>query len=280
MPNHNKLSTILLVTIIALSSCQEDKPNETSNTNKEETAALEMMTKRIPFTLVNQYPHNKMAYTEGLQFVDGYMYESTGRYGLSFIYKYELNTGKVLKEYKFEDKYFGEGLTVMGDKMYALTYKAHKGFVFDKNSFKLLNTFTINANEGWGLTNDSTNLIYGDGTSALYFLDPNTFNEVKRLTVTDKYGAVNGVNELEYINGYIYANQYERDYILKINPETGKVEAECDLRQLRRQANIPQVSHRENEPEVMNGIAYDKANNRIFITGKNWDKILEVKLDN
>lgn len=267
-----------LVMILAV-SCGEDNENKQTEETRKESSA-EMMTTRIPFRLGKQYPHKTTAYTEGLQYVDGYMYESTGKYGRSYIYKYDLETGKVLKEYKFADEYFGEGLTVMGDKMYVLTYRAKTGMVFDKNTFKLLDKFTFNASEGWGLTNDSTYLIYGDGTSALYYLDPETFKEVKRMQVKDNYGPVSGINELEYINGYIYANQYERDYILKIDPETGKVVAESDLRRIRAQAGIPKNGHRDDQPEVMNGIAYDKDNNRVFITGKNWDKILEVKLDN
>lgn len=271
----------LTVAIGVLSSCGDDNSRQKKQApDDKEAAATDMMTERIPFKLVKIYPHNKTAYTEGLQYVDGYMYESTGQYGRSYIYKYELESGKVIKEYKLDDKYFGEGLTVMGDKMYMLTYRAQKGFVFNKNTFELLETFTFDAQEGWGMTNDSTHLIYGDGTSAIYYLDPETFKEVKRLKVTDNYGAVGNINELEYINGYIYANQYERDYILKINPENGKVEAEADLRRIRAQAGVAKNTHRDGAPEVMNGIAYDKATNRIFITGKNWDKMLEVRLDN
>lgn len=272
--------TSILLTASLISCGDNEHKQEQQSPEKNETRTDELMTKRIPFRLVKQYPHNKTAYTEGLQYVDGFMYESTGHYGASFIYKYELETGKVLKEYKFDNKYFGEGMTIMGDKMYALTYRAQVGMVFDRHTFKKLGEFKINAREGWGLTNDSTHLIYGDGTSALYFLDPETLTEVKRMQVSDNYGPVNGINELEYINGYIYANQYERDYILKIDPSTGKVLAECDLRRIRAQAGIPRNEHREDQPEVMNGIAYDKEQNRIFITGKNWDKILEVKLDN
>src|SRR5690606_15516749 len=143
-----------------------------------------------------------------------------------------------------------------------------------------LGEFPIKAKEGWGLTNDSTHLIYGDGTAALYFIDPTTFSEVRRVQVTDQYGPVGNINELEYINGYIYANQYETDFILKIDPATGNVLGQADLRRIRSQAGIAPASAREGQPEVMNGIAYDKENNKIYITGKNWPKILEVKLDN
>lgn len=273
--------TLLFMPAMAMfASCGGENNNNTVDDKGSSSASSDKMTTRIPFKLLKIYPHNKTAYTEGLQYVDGYMYESTGQYGNSYIYKYELESGKIIKQYKLDDKYFGEGLTVLGDKMYMLTYRAQQGFVFDKNSFELLNTFAFSAQEGWGMTNDSTHLIYSDGTAALYFLDPETFKEVKRLTVTDNYGSVGNINELEYINGYIYANQWERDYILKINAETGKVEAEADLRMIRSQAGVAKNIHKDGEPEVMNGIAYDKATNRIFITGKNWDKMLEVRLDN
>lgn len=271
-------AAIMMSVVIIASSCGEDVKQEEPKEVTKPTPGI--VTKRIPFTLLKEYPHKTTAYTEGLQYVDGYMYESTGQYGNSYIYKYDLQTGKVLKEYKMDDKYFGEGLTVLGDKMYVLTYRAQKGFVFDKNTFKQLGSFNITAAEGWGMTNDSTYLIYSDGSPNLYYLDPQTFNEVKRLQVMDKYGLVGNINELEYINGYIYANQWERDNILKIDPANGHVVAEFDMRRIRTQAGIPENRGMPGQAEVMNGIAYDKATNRIFVTGKNWDKTLEVKLDN
>lgn len=280
MFNYFRKFACCILGIGLLTSCGDDMNHRSSTATTETATAETIQTKRIPFVLKRQYPHNTNAYTEGLQFVDGYMYESTGQYGNSYLYKYELETGKLVNEYKLDNKYFGEGMTVMGDKIYMLTYKAKTGFVFDKNSFKLLSTFTYNTGEGWGLTNDSTHLIYSDGSAYLYFLDPASFKETKRLHVIDKYGAVSNINELEYINGFIYANQYERDHILKIDPTTGHVVAESDMRQIRRQASIPENRHMEGKAEVMNGIAYDAATNRIFVTGKNWDKILEVTLDN
>lgn len=263
---------------LAITACKDEGAQQAEN--KETTTPATPMTRRIPYTLLKQYPHRTDAYTQGLQYVDGYMYECTGHYGQSHIYKYELETGKVLMEYKLDDKYFGEGLTVMGDKVYVITWREQTGLVFNKETFKPLGTFPLETTEGWGLTNDSTYLIYSDGSPYLYFLDPATYKQVKRVEVRDQYGSVGNINELEYINGYIYANQYETEFILKIDPATGNVLGQADLRNLRAQAGIPPRSHSEDKPEVLNGIAYDKPGNRIFITGKNWPKILEIKLDN
>lgn len=276
---YSRLIIIVMIVVFAM-SCNNEGEESQSTEEPPVQQPVQPSQEVIPVLLVNQYPHMVSAYTEGLQFVDGLMYESTGQYGRSYLYKYELGTGKVISEYKLENKYFGEGMTVMGDIIYMLTYREHTGFMFDKNTFKLLGKFPVRTNEGWGLTNDSTHLIYGDGTAGLYFLDAKTKEEVKRLQVTDRYGPVVNINELEYINGYIYANKYETELILKIDPNTGKVVGQADLRRIRAQAGVAPSSHISGQPEVMNGIAYDKENNRIYITGKNWPKILEVKLDN
>jgi glutamine cyclotransferase len=270
---------ILLSSALAFGSCKGEAEQE-QQVNGDQPETNVALTPNIPYTLLKQYPHKTDAYTQGLQYVDGYMYECTGHYGESYVYKYELETGKILEEYKLDDKYFGEGLTVMGDKIYVITWREKTGLILDKKTFKLTGTFALETSEGWGLTNDSAYLVYSDGTPYLYFLDPATLKQVKRIEVRDQYGAVSNINELEYINGYIYANQYETDTILKIDPKTGRVIARSDLRNIRTQAGIPPRSYNEDMPEVLNGIAYDKENNRVFVTGKNWPKILEIKLDN
>lgn len=271
---------VFILATTLLFSCGEDKTKEHSTVTEEKTSESDNLPTFLSYTLLNQYPHNPTAYTEGLEFIDGYIYESTGHYGRSYLRKYDLTTGKVQKEQKLSDEYFGEGLTVLNDKIYVLTWREKTGMVFDKNSFKQLKTFPIYTKEGWGMTNDGTHLIYSDGTPDIYYIDPETFKEVKRITVTDKYGPVNYINELEWIKGYIYANQWQTNYILKIDPATGEVKGQADLGNIRRQAGIPQPTADENAPEYLNGIAYDKQNNRIFITGKNWPKLFEIKLDN
>jgi len=235
----------------------------------------------IPYVIVNVYPHDPTAFTEGLEYRDGFIYESTGHYGTSELKKTDPVTGKILHSVKLEDRYFGEGLTILGNKIYQLTYQEHTGFVYDLATMKRLRSFTVATEEAWGLTNDSTHLIYGDGTSNLYFLDPETFREVKRIQVHDQYGPVNNVNELEHINGFIYANQWQTDNILKIDPSTGSVAGIADLRTLRMKLGLPDLRNAGRDgPEVLNGIAYDAAANRIFITGKYWPHLVEIKLDN
>lgn len=269
-----------LVCSLAFQACNENNSTEEKK-SQETTEATVEMTRAIPYQVINEFPHDKGAFTEGLQYVDGHMYESTGEYGSSDIRKTDLKTGKVLQSQKLDEKYFGEGLTVMNGKIYQLTYREKTGFVYDQASLKQLQTFTFNNAEGWGMTNDGAHLIYSDGTNIIYFLDPNTFKVVKQIEVKDSYGPVLYVNELEFIKGHIYANQWQTDFIYKIDPETGKVVGKADLRTLRERTGIPPLgSAREGEPEVMNGIAYDATANRIFITGKYWPKTFEIKLDN
>lgn len=275
---YRNIYAIALATL-AMTTCK-DEPEQQQAEKPVESEVATIVTRKIPYTLLKQYPHRADAYTQGLQYVDGYMYECTGHYGQSHLYKYELETGKILKEYKLDDKYFGEGLTVLGDKIYVITWREKTGLIFDKETFQPAGSFSLETSEGWGLTNDSTHLVYSDGTPYLYFLDPATFKEVKKVEVRDQYGPVGNINELEYINGYVYANKWETEFILKIDPNTGHVVGQADLRNIRTQAGIPARSYNEAQPEVMNGIAYDKPGNRIFITGKNWPKILEIKLDN
>jgi glutamine cyclotransferase len=275
-----KLSYLLLAATLIITSCGEDNNNNDTSgtldtTSKVETPAV------ISYTIVKEYPHDPKAFTEGLQFVDGFLYESTGQYEMSDVRKTELETGKVLQKTTMEPRFFGEGLAVIKDKIYQLTYREQTGFVYDLKTLKQLGTFRFPNREGWGMTTDGTNLIYDDGGNSLYFMDPNNFQEVKRVAVVDERGAVNQLNELEYIKGFIYANQWQTDYIYKIDPATGKVVGKANLFDLRQKANIPYpIAGDETSPEVMNGIAYDAVSNRIFITGKNWPKLIEIKLDN
>lgn len=258
--------------------------NNTTQKGENNTAAADTTTANIPvaisYDIVNEYPHDPAAFTEGLEFKDGILYESTGNYGHSDIRKVDLKTGKVLLSHKMDSRYFGEGLTLLNGKLYQLTYREGKGFVYDPSTLKEEQTFTFNTDEGWGMTNNGTDLIFDDGTNILHYVDPNTFKEVKQLAVTDEHGPVNEINELELIHGYFYANQWKVDCILKIDTTTGHVVGRADLSSLRERAGIPQLSNDPHAPEVLNGIAYDASTNRIFITGKNWPKLLEIKLDN
>jgi glutamine cyclotransferase len=266
--------------ILLFASCNNNGEKNTSNTAAPaDTTSMNIPT-TISYDIVNEYPHDPTAFTEGLEFKDGILYESTGNYGHSDIRKTDVKKGKVLLSHKMDGRYFGEGLTLLNGKLYQLTYREGKGFVYDPATLREEGTFTFNTEEGWGMTNNGTDLIFDDGTNILHYIDPASFKEVKQLAVTDEHGPVNEINELELIHGYFYANQWKTENILKIDTATGHVVGRADLSSLRERAGIPGLSNDPRAPEVMNGIAYDAATNRIFITGKNWPKLIEIKLDN
>jgi len=278
-----KLTRVIVVMAIALFAQCKDADNDNANEQADTTTNSGVSAPaQIPFAVVAEYPHDNTAFTEGLQYVDGIMYESTGLRGKSVLRKTDFKTGKELQRVQLDGKYFGEGITVLNGKIYQLTYEEKTGFVYDAKTLKQVQTFTYANEEGWGMTNDSVNLIYSDGSDVLYFMNPTDFTIVKKIQVKDQYGPITDINELEYIKGYIYANQWRADMIYKIDPATGNVVGIADMRNLRRQTGIPPLEQAtdETQPEVLNGIAYDAAANRIFITGKNWPKIFEVKLDN
>ncbi len=217
------------------------------------------------------YPHDTHAYTQGLVYQDNILYESTGLKGQSSIRKEKLETGQVIQSYTIEPNYFGEGIAIWGDSIIQLTWQAHRGFVYDKNSFQRLGEFYYST-EGWGITQDGKNLIMSDGTNHLYYLDPHTLAVVHTVDVYDNNGPVSLLNELEYINGKIYANIYTKNIIAIINPVSGLVEAYIDLKGL--------LSPADRGPgvDVLNGIAYDKKQGRLLVTGKNWPKLFWIEL--
>jgi glutamine cyclotransferase len=266
------------ITIGLLAACNGG--NKPVAVSVETTTAGNRTPAVISYAVVNIYPHDPKAFTEGLEYKDGFLYEGTGQYGGSDLRKVDLKTGKVVAATPMDERYFGEGITILNGKIYQLTYKEGKGFVYDLNTLKLEKSFTVKTQEGWGMTNDGSHIIFDDGTNVLHYIDPATFAEVKTLTVTDEEGPVNEINEPEMINGFIYANQWKKDLILKIDTTTGHVVGRADLSTLRAEAGIAPVSGRNNAPDVLNGIAYDAATNRIFITGKYWPKLFEIKLDN
>lgn len=224
------------------------------------------------YEIVHTYSHDPRAFTQGLLYVDGHLYESTGLRGQSSIRMLDLNTGRVLQKYDLPADYFGEGLTDWGSTLVQLTWQAHKGFVYDRFSFAVLRTFSYDG-EGWGLTHDDKQLIMSDGTSYLRFLDPKTFHETRRIHVTTDSGQeIPDLNELEYIHGEIYANIWHSDRIARISPKTGKLLGWIDLTGLR------DPSTTVNPDAVLNGIAYDAKDNRLFVTGKLWPKLYEIKV--
>jgi len=222
------------------------------------------------YTVVKSYPHDITAFTEGLVYENGFLYESTGLYGNSTLRRVELQTGETLQPYSMSPDLFGEGITIFGDRIIQLTWNPGKGFVYDKNSFELIYEFNYTT-EGWGITNDGKNLIMSDGTANLYFLNPETFERTGTLWVHDGDLSLANLNELEYIHGDVYANVWHQDKIAIINIQTGRVKGWINLTGLYDMSNA--------DPEnVLNGIAYDASRERFFVTGKRWSQLFEIKL--
>ena len=223
------------------------------------------------YRIKNVYPHDRNAFTQGLVFDNGYLFEGTGLNGRSSLRKVALETGTVLRWRRLPQWFFGEGVTLFGNKIIQLTWRSGTGFVYDKESLELLREFHYST-EGWGLTHDGRRLILSDGSATLYFLDPETFQEIGRLEVFDDRGPVVRLNELEYIQGEIYANVWQTDRIARISPQTGQVKGWIELR------GLLGAKAQAMAVDVLNGIAYDQENDRLFVTGKLWPELFEIEL--
>ncbi len=221
------------------------------------------------YRVVAAYPHDALAFTQGLVYLDGDLYEGTGLRGESTLRRVDLTTGAVEQRIALEPRYFGEGVAVFAGEIFQLTWQEQTGFVYDQATFTLQRTWSY-ATEGWGLTDDGSRLIMSDGTASLYFWDPATLTVTGILAVTDSFGPVVRLNELEYIRGYVYANIWQTDRIAKINPVTGVVEAYLDL------SGLLPAELRTADTDVLNGIAYDDANDRLFVTGKRWPRLYDI----
>jgi len=225
--------------------------------------------KNLQFNIVKTLPHNTSYFTEGLEFLNDVLYEGTGNNGTSNIFAYKPGENKIIKSLKIDNQYFGEGITILNGKIYQLTYKHKIGFIYDLNSFKKLGEFSFASNEGWGLTNDGKHLIMSDGTSKIHFIDPSNFSLVKTIEVCDNNGIIENINELEYVDGVIYANIWTRNTILKIDSKTGKVLAFINMESLLSKINTTSI-------DVFNGIAFNKEENLFYVTGKYWPKMFAV----
>lgn len=246
------------------------------NKNKKVTNTVLHLASKSPVTynykIVNEYPHDQNAFTQGLEYHNGFLYESTGLHKESSLRKVELKTGKVLEKIDLEPKYFAEGMTIKDQKIYQLTWQSNQGFIYDLDGFKFEKVFGYGqSTEGWGLTHDDTHLIKTDGTERMWFINPDTYKEDYFIETYTNKRKVDQLNELEYINGKIFANVWQKNYILIVNPKNGAIEGILDVNGLQSKAG------QRGEDNVLNGIAYDKENDRLFVTGKKWNKLFEIK---
>ncbi|MEO5914969.1 MAG: glutaminyl-peptide cyclotransferase [Luteolibacter sp.] len=243
----------LVVAIVSLASCQKSLPDT------------------LTYQIVSTRPHDGSAYTQGFQLLDGRLYESAGQYGESALRETNPTTGEVLRKRALAKTVFGEGLTILDKEMFVLTWKENTVYVFDPETFKPIRSHTYQG-EGWGLTNDGKQLIMSDGSSDLKFINPKDFSVIKTLAVKDGNSSVKNLNELEMIDGQVFANIYMTDRIARISPETGQVTGWLDLKGLKHQLNPP------GHAEVLNGIAYDKSTGNLLVTGKYWPQMFEIKI--
>lgn len=275
---------ILLYLFLAVSlagSC--NNPDSGSSVSQQPSSDNDTNNKAVPpiigYTVIRSYPHDSNYFTEGLEFYNGQLLESSGGNNDESPYPSEMgiadiNKGKVTTKVKLDrDKHFGEGITVFGNTLYMLTWKSKVGFTYDIKSFKQTGQFNLPTEQGWGLTHDTASLIMSDGTNSLLFLNPKTFQVKYIVGVLDIQGPVSNINELEYVNGFIYANQWLTPYILKIDPASGKVVGRIDLSALE-----DEISNKFKDTNGLNGIAYNPQSGTFFVTGKNWPLIYEIKL--
>ena len=244
--------------------------------SSEATARVELVSdvqpKLLKYTIVNTFPHDVKSFTEGLEFYKDTLYESTGLKGSSYIRKYDYKTGKIYKQIDLDSAFFGEGITILNNKIYQLTYKEKTGFIYNVKTFKLEKKFTYDKEiEGWGMTNDGKNIFHTDGTEKVWTLNPSTQKLETNINVYSGTSKIKSINELEYINGKIYTNVWLKDAIAVFNPTNGAVEGVLDLSKLRKELKSPTA-------EALNGIAYNPKTKTIFVTGKNWDKMFEIKV--
>lgn len=259
---------LFIALVVALVACKDnDKPANGTDGPKAEGPRL------ITYSIVNTYPHDTSSFTEGLLIYKGEMYESTGEKGRSRLMKVDIKTGRILQSIDLDSKYFGEGMVIVNDTVYQLTYQDKIGFMYTLKDFKRIKEFKFASNEGWGMTFNGKEIVASDGTSNLYFYEPGSFRLIRKMAVTEAGTLVSNINELEYIDGFIYANQWQYPYILKIDPATGQVVGKADLSDItnRIKNNYPYA-------DFINGIAFDDSTKKIYVTGKKWPELYELQL--
>ena len=268
-----KLGIIAVVVSLSLSASAvlaSDDSKERVQVTRHRIEA-QMSIPLYTYKIIKKYPHHRSSYTEGLVMSGGYLYEGTGLITQSKLLKQDLETGKILQEKILNPHYFGEGVTVLGDEIFQLTYMANTGFVYDRDSMTLKREFHYPW-QGWGLTNDGRQLITSNGSSALIFLDPATMKIERYVLVSDDSGDVGFLNELEYVDGSIYANVWQTNFIARISPESGKITGWIDLTGLNPDPAVLKY------PYVLNGIAYNEKTKHLLVTGKCWPNVYEIEL--
>lgn len=276
---------LLILFAVFIVSCKNEKPSNrpsvnTNSANANKASNSPNAAGKVPiytYDIVKTYPHDPKAFTQGLVFYNNFFYEGTGgRQSDNFhssLRKVEIETGKVLQKIDIDGKYFGEGITIFNGKIYQITWQEQKAFVYNLDDFKLVKEFSYTG-EGWGITHDDANLIMSDGTHLIRFINPETFQTVKTITVLDEKGKpIVEINELEYVKGEIWANIWQEGWIARIDPATGKLLGKIDLEEL-----AEDQMDEDRNADVLNGIAYDEASDRLFITGKKWRKLFEIKV--
>ncbi|MCR6719479.1 MAG: glutaminyl-peptide cyclotransferase [Chitinophagaceae bacterium] len=262
-------SLCLLLILLAFTACN----NGTEPGNQGYNGPTVPSARTMTYSVLTSYPHDTSFYTQGLEFYKGRLLEGTGSgsFAGSFLMEVDLKTGKALRRHTLGEEFFGEGITVVNDTVYQLTYQNRKVFSYSVSDFKKIAEFPLQ-HEGWGLTNNGRELIASDGSNRLYYYEPGSFRLLRTQTVTDGGAPVLNINELEFVNGFIYANQYQYPYILKIDPDAGTVVAKADMTDLwTRTRNL------KPDADVLNGIAYDSSRQTFFVTGKLWPEMYEVK---
>lgn len=274
----HRIFIVTTISLIISSSCNDTDTN--SHTTTPDTPAVTNNVKNIGISVLKTYPHDTSSFTQGLVIYKGQLYEGTGgseyapEGGGSELLKVNLNTGKAEKKLPLDKKYFGEGITILNDTIYQLTWREKVVFVYDMN-FKKIKEYPINT-EGWGITTDGKELIVSDGSSNLYFYDPSNFQLLRTQSVTqNNTDFVDSINELEFMDGFVYANQWGKPYIFKIDPASGQAVGRIDVTQI--WERIKQI---DPDADVPNGIAYDHDSKKIYITGKKWPELYEVQLGN
>ncbi|AUP81355.1 glutaminyl-peptide cyclotransferase [Flavivirga eckloniae] len=248
------------------------------NSEKETvTTAITILNNEPPkvysYKVINEYPHDITSYTQGIEFFNDTLYESTGQYKESKLRKIDYRTGNIIKNINLSDEYFGEGLTILNDKIFQLTWREDTGFVYDVNSFDKISSFKYgNSKEGWGLCNNESTIYKSDGTEKIWLLNPETLAEESFIQVFTNKGKIIGINEMEWIDGKIYANRYQKDGVAIINPKNGAVTGVINFSPLKK------LVKQHEKLDVLNGIAYNTKTNTIFVTGKHWDKLFEIEV--